>query len=180
VLVATDGPLSGRVLPRLPLVQCAWQEWVTANPATLVPDGSGESRDSRGASHLPGSPRIPNRLRESILNWDERLPHNELVLGVKIEGHSRCYPLSALAEYGRVLNDTLDGREIAIFCKPESWMAIAFLRRLDGQCLTFKTELDEIVDENTGSQWDMRFSTSPVFGCPPLVRAGIYLRAVLG
>jgi SAM-dependent methyltransferase len=157
---AVHGPMKGTAMRRLPLVQCTWQEWLETHPNTLVPDGKGESREGHGARWSPGCSKdgtMQQGMMKTLLHRDDRLPPNTLVLGVGggIIRNWRCYPLAALARCGRVLNDTLGGQDIALFCKPGSLMAIAFLRTLDGQCLTFKTEGHAIVDENTGSQWQM-------------------------
>jgi hypothetical protein len=157
---SVNGPMKGTALPRLPLIQCTWGEWIETHHGTLVPDGKGEARDGHGAQYSPGCPHftgafVREGMSRTLLHIDERLPHNTLVLGVMLGGHSRCYPLPVLAQSGRVLNDTLSGVEIAVFCKPGSLMAIAFLRTLDDRCLTFRTDQDTIVDEDTGSRWDM-------------------------
>ncbi|HET9405571.1 MAG TPA: DUF3179 domain-containing (seleno)protein, partial [Burkholderiales bacterium] len=121
-----EGPLKGTVMPRLPLVQCTWEEWSGLHPDTLVADGEGEPRDGHGEGHTPGSPALFPGMRGLLSNVDQRLHHYELVLGVFAGGAARCYPLSALALHGPALNDALGGEEIAVFCLPGSWIAIAY------------------------------------------------------
>lgn len=153
---AVAGPLKGRAMERLPLVQCTWQEWVELHPDTLVPDGEGESREGHGEGFSPGSPLVQREMGATLQHIDRRLPHYELVLGVLAGGHSRCYPLRELNRIGgRVLNDTLGGQEIAVFWRPESWMACAFSRHVDGRSLTFRTEGSVVVDEQTGTRWEI-------------------------
>jgi SAM-dependent methyltransferase len=142
-------------MERLPLLQCTWREWVELHPDTEVPDGNGESREGHGERHAPGSPIVRKHMLEMVQHVDSRLPHYELVLGVLVQSHSRCYPLTALPGGDRVLNDTLGGEDIAVFWQPESWMAIAYRRRLDGQCLVFRTQGEAIVDEQTNSRWEI-------------------------
>lgn len=147
------GPMQGTIMQRLPLVQCSWQEWQAVYPQTLVPDGAGEPRDGHGSDQYPGAPGMGEGMAKTLAYIDDRLPHNALVLGVQVMGHCRCYPLSVLAQVGHVLNDTLGGQDIAVFCKPGSLWAIAFQRKLDDQGLTFRSTTGGIVDENTGSLW---------------------------
>lgn len=153
---AIRGPLQGRSLERLPLLQCTWREWIELHSDTVVPDGTGESRTGHGEGHAPGAPSVDAGMVRALLRRsDRRLPHYELVLGVQVNGQSRCYPLAALERYGSALNDTLGGEEIVVFCRPGSWMASAFRRNLGGKRLTFRTEGDAIVDEQTGSRWEV-------------------------
>jgi SAM-dependent methyltransferase len=152
---AIEGPLKGRIMERLPLLQCTWQEWLQLHPATLVPDGEGESRDGHGEGHSPGSPITEQAMIKLLPHIDPRLPHYALVLGVFVGGHSRCYPLSELEQQGPALNDTLGREEIAVFSRSGSWMASAYRRRIDGRCLSFRSEDDAIFDEQTGSRWEI-------------------------
>jgi Protein of unknown function (DUF3179) len=161
------GPLRGTMLPRLPILLCRWEEWLETHPGTMVPEGADEPRDGHGSQFSPGCPqlyegkfdrRVP--MNRSILYFDERLPHNTLVLGATAGGENRCYPLPTLALKGRVVNDTLGGQDIAVFCRPGTWLAIAFNRTINGKRLTFATSGDAIVDENTGSVWEMSGAAS--------------------
>jgi hypothetical protein len=54
---ALYGPLQGSRLQRLPLFQSTWADWIELYPTSLVPDGSGESRDGHGSHCRPGSNR---------------------------------------------------------------------------------------------------------------------------
>ena len=164
---ALHGPLQGARLERLSLYQATWAEWTAFYPTSLVPDGEGESREGHGSDRRPGSLETGGRLFKTLLHRDERLPHNELVLGVESNGQARAYPLTRLHQVGQVLNDSLGGRAIVIFSKPQSWMAVAFSRDLDGDCLEFEVGEDgSIVDRNTRSRWDLsgQASSGPLAG----------------
>ena len=153
---AIHGPHKGRTLDQLPLVQCRWDEWLAAQPGTLVLSGEGESREGHGSGKDPGEVEANGNIGVSgtLVHLDERLPHNEMVLGVNVGDAARCYPLQQLARNGRVLNDTLAGQPIVVISRPGSLMALAFLSRLEGRSLAFGARGDEIVDEQTGSVWD--------------------------
>ena len=152
---AIEGELRGRVMERLPLLQCTWQEWIELHPDTVVPDGQGESREGHGEGHSPGSPITEFGMNKLLQHVDRRLPHYELVLGVFCGGHSRCYPLAELKQNGAALNDTLGGEEIAVFSRPGSWMASAYHRAVEGRRLSFRAEGATIVDEQTESRWEI-------------------------
>lgn len=150
------GPLKGTVLPRLPLVQATWREWTASHPHTLVPDGRGEPRGGHGHGHHPGSPGLGRNRRSTLIHpLDERLPHNELVLGVRVGQAHRCYRLASLAQLGPAVNDSLGGQPVVVFSKPGSFTAIAFDRTLDGRPVTFTGTGETIVDVETGSSWQL-------------------------
>ena len=161
------GPLQGKKLAQLPLYQSTWKEWVGLYPKSLVPDGLGESRKGHGAAFYPGSADSETGLNETLVHRDGRLPYNELVLGVKSGKYARAYPLARLHQLGPVLNDALDLRKIAIFSKPQSWMAMAFAREVDGECLDFEVnKYGNILDRDTKSLWDLsgRAISGPLAG----------------
>lgn len=152
---AIRGPRKGICLERLPLLQCTWKEWVGEYPHTQVADGAGEPRDGHGSDHSPGSPGKGVGMGGTLLLHDDRLPHNELVLGADWNGERAVYPLAALSRVGPVLNDTLGGRPIVVLSRPGTLAATAFLRELGGRTLTFLWDGADIRDEETGSRWRM-------------------------
>jgi hypothetical protein len=154
---AIHGPHKGRGLTQLPLVQCRWDEWLAAQPGTLVLSGEGETRDGHGSRKRPGEvdPNGNIGVSGTLVHLDERLPHNEMVLGVNVGDAARCYPLRRLAREGRVVNDTLAGQPIAVLSRPGSLMALAFSRRLGDRTLEFSTRGEQLVDAQTGSVWDV-------------------------
>ncbi len=163
---AIEGPMKGRVMERLPLLQCTWEEWLQLHPDTLVPDGVGESRVGHGEGRAPGSPYIGPDMGDLMNRLDTRLPHYELVLGAMFGGESRCYPLALLGDVGGVVNDRLGGEEIVVLAQPGTWMASAFGRKTGDRVLTFAARDGKIVDAETGSNWGVsgRCSSGPLAG----------------
>ena len=98
---------------------------------------------------------VTERFGGLLEHRDRRLPHYELVLGVAAGGAARCYPLAALDAAARALNDRLGDTDIAVFYRPNTWMAGAYDRRLEGRALSFRTEGGAIVDAETGSRWEV-------------------------
>jgi 2-polyprenyl-3-methyl-5-hydroxy-6-metoxy-1,4-benzoquinol methylase len=163
---AIEGPMKGRSMERLPLLQCTWEEWLHLHPGTLVPDGTGESREGHGEGRAPGSPYIGPDMGDLMARLDTRLPHYELVLGVLSGGEARCYPLAVLGDVGGVVNDTLGGNDIVALASPGSWMASAYSRRIDDRTLTFSARDGGNFDNETGSRWEIsgRCSSGPLAG----------------
>jgi len=127
--VALAGAMRGMALERLPLSQCLWSEWRAMHPRAF--------------------------LATLVRPLDERLPHNMLVLGVRNGAHARAYPLEALARIGPVLNDSLGDNEIVVRCRPGTFHALAFHRRVGADVLVFGySGARGVYDEQTGSVWN--------------------------
>ena len=92
----------------------------------------------------------------SIVSWDDRLPHNEVILGVRVGADSRAYPLDELVAVGGVVNEMVGEEPIAVFVDSASSLSAAFSREVGGRVLDFRNvgeERLEIVDRQTGSTW---------------------------
>jgi hypothetical protein len=97
------------------------------------------------------------------------LPAMARVLTIDLEGEAVAYPYELLQAQG-VVNDTLSGSEIVVLWQPGTASAldasriaegedvgagVSFSRTVDGQVLTFSFDGDKIVDDQTGSEWDV-------------------------
>ncbi len=100
---------------------------------------------------------------------DERLFATERVLGASLDGQTIAYPFSLLAE-ARVVNDRLADRDVVAFWQPgatsaldassidnsrDVGMAALFSRELEGRSLTFRAVDGAIMDEETGTEWNI-------------------------
>ena len=100
---------------------------------------------------------------------DARLFATERVLGAAIKGASVAYPFAALSEE-IVINDSLADLDVVALWQPgavsaldaasidssrDVGMAALFDRKVEGRALTFKVEDGDIVDEETGSNWNI-------------------------
>lgn len=153
---ALAGGMRGMQLERLALSQCLWVEWLEMHPSTMVPHAEQAARRELATHDKPGAPGLPPRLRATLLKpFDERLPHNTMVLGVVNGAHARAYPLQALARVGPALNDSLGGIEIVVRCRPGTLQALAFHRRIGERVLEFAcSETGGVHDRQTGSAWN--------------------------
>ncbi len=100
---------------------------------------------------------------------DDRLPATERVVGLNIGHTAVTYPFT-LFESSPVINDSISGADIAIFYAPHTLSPFlgmfasespvvgstgVYDRNLGGRKLTFKSEDGLIVDERTGSKWNI-------------------------
>lgn len=158
------GELAGEQLTFLPSAVVSWGEFKAEHPDALVLENQGsynteqvsyQGLDNRGP--IPGF-FDPERI-------DDRLPAMERVLGFFGADGAVAYPLSRLAETG-VANDVIGGEAVAVFWQPgqvslftndlEVGTANLFDATLeDGTELTFSNTDDVIVDDQTGSTWNV-------------------------
>ncbi len=158
--VCMDGRLRGAVIPQLPLVQTTWAQWRRRYPETVVTLAPEKLRGGHGSEQYIGRPGVSGDFRQSIGHWDERLPENELILGVTVSRAARGYPLRELEKVGAPVNDVLGGHPIVILADPTHYLAIAFSRALNGQVLEFTAALDGgdlamAQDLASGSRWSL-------------------------
>ena len=100
---------------------------------------------------------------------DRRLPAMERVVSLSLDGSDVAYPVSLLSEVG-VVNDTQSGVDLAVFHTFGTTSAFynpfsqrfddvgatgVFDPTVDGEKLTFSKEGDSIVDDQTGSTWNI-------------------------
>ncbi len=100
---------------------------------------------------------------------DERLFATERVLGATLGDVRVAFPFAALSE-ARVINETIGDIAVVAIWQPGSFSALdaasidlsrdvgmagLFARDLDGTDLSFRAEGDTIVDEQTGSTWNI-------------------------
>jgi hypothetical protein len=160
-----QGPLEGQTLQMLPLVQTEWGSWKELHPETLVLPGDIGSRTGHGSDHTIGSAEVPTFFGRTVDNWDDRIPHNTLVLGVLSGRARRVYPLEVLTQRGGVLNDELGGEPIVLLSDGR-YAALAFKRSVDGRVLTFRADGGTALDHETGSRWgyDGKAVAGPLIG----------------
>lgn len=153
---ALHGPLKGSRMEHVPLYQCTWAEWLTLHPASLVAYREDETRGGHGLHFKHGKRTLATGFKNTLLRpLDPRLPHNQLVLGVEVNGHARAYPLATLDKMGSVVNDALGDQEIVVLHLPETLLAMAFSRRLGREVLVFETGKDgRIVDQKYQATWN--------------------------
>ncbi len=141
---ATEGPLAGSRLKKLPSVITTWGKWRSQHPDTTV----------------YVKPSTPYRVRftgesfsEIAQGGDGPVENKDLVVG--LEGHveARAYLVRYLAGK-RLINDLLEGAPIVVYLHDDLATARIFDRALDGRTLTFRLDQGRLTDQETGSVWD--------------------------
>lgn len=164
------GDLTGSQLTFLPASMVSWQQFKESYPdAEVLSRDTGYSR-SYGRNPYVG---YDNILNSPFLYYGPEtpgeLPATARVLTLDINGEAVAYPYDVIDEVG-VVNDTVGGEKIVVFWQPgvaspfdrsdiasgkDVGAAAAFSRVLNGEVLTFSFVDGEIVDDQTGSVWNV-------------------------
>lgn len=149
------GPLAaqGIRLEMQPIVHTSWGQWLAAYPETSVLDRYPQF-EARYREIQPGRGGLGPEFMATILHWDDRLPENELVLGVNLGTEYRAYVLADFEASLQVVEDVLAGSPIVILLDPSNSFGLAFQRFLDGAALHLQVRNGQIVDD-TDSVWDL-------------------------
>ncbi len=158
---ALVGELAGARLTPLPSQTTTWRQWRAQFPDTLVLSReTGHSRNYDRDPFLGLGERLTQSgqfaFPVSEKGRDPRLDPGEIVLGVEVDGRQWAYPLGRLGD--AVVHDWIgDGDSIAvvIFSAAEGPAGGAFSPSLDSRRLTFARRDGRIVDEETGSEWNL-------------------------
>ncbi len=126
-----SGSYLGVELFLLPSQVTTWGEWRAAHPGTLA---------------------MVNDV-ERVAQFQRQGFDPNFVLGLLLNGEAMAFEYRAVEEVG-VVNETLAGVPIVVWAEGESFSA--FIRRTEGQDLTFQRTEDGIEDKETGSSWDLR------------------------
>jgi len=167
---AIVGEYTGRRLTSVPASLIAWADFKTAYPeGTVLSRDTGFKRaygrnpytsydDPRNSPFLYEGPETPD-----ILSAKAR------EVTVDLNGEAVAYPYDALSVV-RAVNDRVGDEEIVVFWAPGTASALdagtvavgkdvgaatTYSRDLDGRLLTFAVDGERIVDEQTGTEWDV-------------------------
>jgi hypothetical protein len=166
---AVKGPLTGKKLKTLPLLDTTWGQWKKLHPDTLVmsPDNPFKKYyRPKGVAEPRGYTKFPNpQFARTLTRNDERLPQFDKVLAVtlplpKEDALRRAYPIKALEKVNGVINDAIGNTPVAAFLDLPTTTAYAATRVLDGKTLTFEARKQPdgqfaIYDKETGSRWNI-------------------------
>ncbi len=167
---AIVGEQVGSRLAFYPAVIISWDEFKTSHPGGKVLSRETGFTRSYGRNPYVGydDVRRPPFLYDGPVTPGV-LPPVARVLTLELGGETVAYPYDTLAEL-KVVNDLVGGNELVVFWTPgtaspldsgstaggrDVGAANAFLRLLDGQSLTFRFDGMDIVDNETGSSWNV-------------------------
>jgi hypothetical protein len=166
---AIVGDLVGQRLTFLPSSLVSFDDFRETYPGGIVLSrDTGYSRDY-GRNPYAGYDTIGRSPFLFTGPEDGRLPAVERVVTVALDSVDVAYPLSVLSEVG-VIHDTQDGQDLVVFHADGTSSALGasviakgedvgatgvFDPNLEGQMLTFAVDGGRIVDEQTGSTWNV-------------------------
>jgi hypothetical protein len=150
-----QGPFEGEQLEILPLVHTTLGKWKELHPDTTVLDPNTPYTDQYARPVTIGSSRLGAGFARSLLNVDDRLPGNELVLGVQVGSTFVAYQFAILEQEGDLVKDTIEGQALVVFADAQIPTALAFVPIINGESLTFVATAENGVfrDQETGSAW---------------------------
>ncbi|NIO68871.1 MAG: DUF3179 domain-containing protein [Anaerolineae bacterium] len=164
------GEFTGRQLTFVPASMISWADFKATYPdGKVLSRETGYSRDY-GRNPYTGYDDV-NRSPFLYVGPETpgTLPPMARVVTVDLNGEAVGYPYDVLQEV-HVVNDTVGGVPIVVLWAPGTASALdagsvaggddvgaatTFSRELDGQTLTFVFDGDRILDEQTGSEWDV-------------------------
>jgi hypothetical protein len=178
---AIVGELTGTRLTYLPASIIAWDDFKAA-----FPKGKVLSRDTGFSRRYGENPYVGYddvSKPPFLFRGPETpgiLPPVARVLTIDLNGEAMAYPYDALQKLG-VVNDTVGGTDVVVLWAAGTASALdagtvaagrdvgaanAFARELAGQTLTFAFKGSQIVDNETGSGWDVlgRALSGPLAG----------------
>ena len=176
---AVAGELAGAQLRFVPAQIVSWAAFAEEFPDALTLDSPGFSR-AYGSNPYPYYDNLDSYPFLFYGDADPRLPAKQRVAAVEINGNAAAFPYSVLA-VERVVHHEVGGEEIVVLFEFGTATALGsrsivdaadvgatgvFRPALDGERLTFAFDGNAIVDEATGSEWNVlgRAMSGPLAG----------------
>jgi len=163
------GELTGTQLVFLPAAMISWEDFKTAHPDGLVLSRDTGFTRSYGNNPYAGYDDINSSPFLFRGDTPDELPAMARVLTVELGGEAVAYPNDVLKEM-HVVNDIIGDEEVVVIWEAGTASALddsliatssdvgaanVYARELDGQTLTFVYDGAKIVDEQTGSEWNV-------------------------
>ena len=163
------GELTGKQLTILPAPIISWQDFKAANPSGDVLSRDTGFTRSYGRNPYAGYDRVNNSPFLFDGDLDGRLLPMERVAAVAVGNADVAFPFSVL-EQEVVVSHSLNGQDLVVFFVPGTRSALdrssirdsrnvgatgVFDPNLDGRTLTFRAEGGNLVDNETGSVWNI-------------------------
>lgn len=147
--VLGPGAATGLRLEPLPVTVTTWGAWRRAQPTTtavVLPAGYGARW---GFDYLPGAAdRHRAGVRFPVWQQSARLAPQTEILGVRVGGAAKAYPVEAAAA-AAVINDRLGGEAVVVIAEPASG-ALRVYRRGER---SFRRDDEGALRDDTGARW---------------------------
>ena len=159
---AACGSRAGQALMRHPVVEMTWAGWqdlFTGSTVVGVDPLDADRYSVNPYGNAYENPDNPDYLGFPIPREDDRRPPKERVLGLPASGGSdpMAFPFHAMEARGTawVHEFQYGGEPAAVLWDANTFAAIAVRPVVGEQRLTFRMENDAIVDNETGSAWNV-------------------------
>jgi Protein of unknown function (DUF3179) len=152
---AIQGPLKGKQLEWVAFDEVSFTIWKREHPSgqVLLADADLKEKYAKPDWEL----RMLSNPTVTVVDPKDPLRPRALVIGVRIDGASKAYPMQQLLLENPVV-DTLASKPILLVVGPDGRSVRAFERTAGGQTLDLYLEPDSnpfrLVDGQTGSHWD--------------------------
>ena len=130
--LAIDGAVEGTRLTLIPAGIMPWDAWLSGHPGTLVLDAG----------------------RTSLFGTSRKKFSSDFVIGIALGEAAKAYPF-VLASQKAIINDHIGPFPVVVLADPETKAIRAFLRIVGQDELAFTLQGDTLVDQQTGSTWDI-------------------------
>jgi hypothetical protein len=153
------GPLKGQKLERVPQDELTFAQWRREQPRgrVLRPDPKvTEYAEKEWEANIAKLPTVTPLI-------DRRLEPRTLIVGVRVGGHAKAYPMSAIEKQSPIV-DTIGTTPVVILLAEDRKSVRAFER---GTLELFaRPGTSRLVDTETGSEWDFtgRAVSGPLAG----------------
>ncbi len=167
---AIAGKYTGRRLTFVPASMIAWEDFKATYPdGTVLSRDTGDGRDYGRNPYVGYDEKSSSPWLYDGPETPDALPPMARVVTIELNEETVAYPYEVLKDV-RVANDTVGGEPVVVLWAPGTASALdassiadgsdvgaatTFSRELDGEMLTFVLDGDRVVDEQTGSEWDV-------------------------
>jgi len=143
---------TGTAMEQHPLAHTRWSTWLADHPDTRVLAWNPRYA-SEYSKQEPGGAGLGGMFLSTLRSLDDRLPENELVLGVD-SGHGfKAYRLDAAAASGlTVVDDEIGDAPVVVAIDRGQLFGMAFSGVVDGRRPTFREAAGGIADD-TDATW---------------------------
>ncbi len=130
--LAIDGAIAGTRLTLIPAGIMPWNAWLNDHPETLVLDAG----------------------RKSLFGVPRKKFSSDFVIGIAVGEAAKAYPFLLASQKG-IINDRIGPFPVVVLANPETKAIQAFVRIVGQDELAFTLQGDTLVDQQTGSTWDL-------------------------
>ena len=135
---AMQGPLTGQRLEMLPSTMTDWRTWRERYPKTTVAALS----------------RIGCQYQNQLHRFGSAALMDNLVVGLAAGDVSKDWSFVRLRKQP-VVNSDFNGEPVLVCFHADSGTAVIFSRTVESRELTFQLRGEQLVDQQTGTAWDM-------------------------